>query len=179
MPVWLVQLYARDAGVPLSWLGPIWAAANYSVALGSLVSNRLGSRYRLVPILLSCFGLVALGYFGMGLTTAWWGFVFYFAFNISRGVSSPLLAHAEQMEIPSGDRASLVSMRSLLFRLGFIALGPLAGALIDLHGQHMVLLGLGALLVSLGIISCHSLAKAPSPRSSASLRVEFQDSPPI
>ena len=32
IPVWLIQLYALDAGVPIGWLGPIWAVANLSVA---------------------------------------------------------------------------------------------------------------------------------------------------
>ena len=39
IPVWLVQLYARDAGVPVTWLGPIWAVANYSVAIGSMLTT--------------------------------------------------------------------------------------------------------------------------------------------
>lgn len=163
IPVWLVQLYARDAGVPIGWLGPIWAVANYSVAIGSMLSNRIGRRVGLVSALLGCTGLVALGYFGMGLTTAWWGFVFYFALNLSRGISAPLLAHAEQQEIPSGDRASLVSMRSLLFRAGFIAIGPAAGALIDGHGQHVVLLGLGVGMVALALTACAVLSRAPEP----------------
>ena len=102
---------------------------------------------------------VALGYLGMGLSHGTWGFVFYFAFNLSRGLSSPLLAHAEQREIPSGDRASLVSMRSLLFRGGFIALGPLVGALVDARGQHVVLLGLGPGFVTAGVVCCLALAR--------------------
>jgi len=158
IPVWLVQLYARDAGVPVTWLGPIWAVANYSVAIGSMLSNRIGRRVGLLSALLGCCGLVALGYFGMALTTAWWGFVFYFALNLCRGISAPLLAHAEQQEIPSGDRASLVSMRSLLFRVGFIAIGPAAGALVDLHGQHVVLLGLGIGMVAMALAACAVLA---------------------
>ncbi len=164
IPVWLVQLYAREGGVPISWLGPIWAAANYAVALGSMMSAAIGRRVGIVTVVLGCTGLIALGYFGMGLTYAWWGFGFYFAFNVSRGVSAPLLAHAEQAEIPSGDRASLVSMRSLLFRTGFVVLGPLSGAQIDRHGQHAVLLGLGALMGTLALASCALLFRAPAPR---------------
>ncbi|MCR9096718.1 MAG: MFS transporter [bacterium] len=148
VPVWLVQLYAQDAGVALSWLGPIWAAANYVVAIGSAVSDRTGRALGMEGVMLLCCGLLAVGYFGMGLTTAWWGFVFYFAFNLSRGLSAPLIAHAEQAAIPSGDRASLVSMRSLLFRAAFIGVGPAAGEAIDRYGQHVVLLGLGGLLVT-------------------------------
>ena len=54
IPVWLIQLYARDAGVPVAWLGVLWAAANYSVALGSLTSARLGQSIGLLPALLLC-----------------------------------------------------------------------------------------------------------------------------
>jgi hypothetical protein len=165
IPVWLVQLYATDAGIPISWLGPIWAAANYIVALGSAASAPAGARFGLLGVLLACCGLISVGYFGMGLTTAWWGFAFYFAFNLSRGISGPILAHAEQEEIPSGDRASLVSMRSLLFRLAFIGLGPAAGAMIDGHGQHPVLIGLGGMLVTTAVLGCLLLSRAPAARS--------------
>lgn len=166
VPVWLVTLYARDAGVPVTWLGPIWAAANYFVALGSIMSDRIGQAIGLLAVCLVCAGLLSIGYFGMGLAHAWWGFAFYFAFNLSRGLSGPLLAHAEQEEIPSGDRASLVSLRSLLFRASFIIIGPLVGTLIDVHGQHPVLLGLGLVLGISALASCALLARNPSePRS--------------
>ena len=39
-PVWLIQPYMQDGGVPISWFGPIWAGANLSVALCALVSHR-------------------------------------------------------------------------------------------------------------------------------------------
>ena len=165
VPVWLFALYASDAGVPVSWLGPLWAISNYCVALGSIGSNRVGRATGLVRALVICTALIAIGYAGMGLTTAWWGFVFYFAFCFSRGIFSPLIAHAEQQEIPSGDRAGLTSLRSLLFRAGFIVLGPATGALIDRHGQHAVLLGLGGLLVSLGLVGAAWLAAQPAVES--------------
>jgi MFS family permease len=160
VPVWLVQLYATDAGVPASWLGPIWAVANYVVAIGSALSRRTSVALGAMGLLLACSGLIALGYFGMGLTYAWWGFVFYFAFNLSRGLSAPLIAHAEQAEIPSGDRASLVSLRSLLFRATFVVLGPTVGAAVDVHGQHPVLLVLGGGLVALSLLGCLLVARS-------------------
>ena len=153
VPVWLVQLYASDAGVPTSWLGPIWATANYVVAIGSALSADTEARLGRGGVLLACVTLIGVGFFGMGLTHAWWGFVFYFAFNLCRGLSAPVIAHAEHAEIPSGDRASLVSMRSLLFRAAFLAIGPAAGAAVDRWGQHPVLLTLGAGLVAAGLLA--------------------------
>jgi MFS family permease len=164
VPVWLIALYARDSGVPVSWLGPIWAAANYVVALGSIMSDRMSRAVGLHAILLCSAGLIGLGYFGLGMNHLWWGFVFYFAFCMSRGLVSPVLAHAEQQEIPSGDRASLVSLRSLLFRLAFVIVGPAVGLGIDRHGQHGILLALGATFVVLGLTSLFVLTHAPAVR---------------
>jgi hypothetical protein len=59
-------------------------------------------------------------------------------------------------------------MRSLLFRVGFIAVGPAAGAAIDAHGQHVVLLGLGAVLVTAALLAWLALLRAPAPRGGAS-----------
>jgi predicted MFS family arabinose efflux permease len=179
VPVWMIALYARDSGVPVSWLGPIWAIANYVVAFGSLASNRLHQGIGLHAILILATGLIGVGYFGLGGTQAWWAFVFYFAFCMSRGLVTPVLAHAEQAEIPSGDRASLVSLRSLLFRLAFLIVGPAAGLAIDRRGQHAVLIGLGLAFVVLAALSLGALRRAPAARRAdadePSLR---QSSPP-
>jgi MFS family permease len=51
--------------------------------------------------------------------------------------------------IPSSDRVGYLSLRSLVFRTMFLALGPGVGAAVDAHGQHPVLLALGAALTAL------------------------------
>jgi hypothetical protein len=162
VPVWLIQLYASEAGVPIAWLGAIWAAANYVVAIGSLASAETARRFGANRLLLLCAALTGVGYFGLGSTHALWGFAFYFAFSACRGLSAPILAHEEQLLIPSGDRASLISMRSLLFRLCFAVAGPAAGIAIDERGQHDVLLVLGALFLSLSLLGCAWLWRHPS-----------------
>ena len=147
LPVWLVPLYAADAGVPVPWLGPIWAVANYTVAVGSLWSDRARRRLGLAGLLLVASVLIAIGYVGLGLTQAIFGFAFYFALTAMRGLVGPALAHREQRLIPSADRAGFLSLRSLLFRLVFLAGAPLVGLAIDARGQHIVLLVVGAVLV--------------------------------
>jgi len=164
-PVWLIQLYASDAGVPTEWLGPIWAVANYTVAVASLVSHRVRAAIGVQASLWICIAAIALGYFGLGWSHALFGFAFYFAFGISRGISAPVFAEAEQAEIPSSDRATLISMRSLVFRLTFGVLGPAMGVAVDAVGQHPVLLASGAGFVVLGAASLVGLARSPgSPR---------------
>lgn len=148
MPVWLVPLYATSTGVPAAWIGPIWAVANYTVAIGSLSSTKLAAAFGTLPTLLGCIALVALGYGGLALSWGVFGFAWYFCLTSMRGVFAPILAHQEHRRIPSSDRAGFISLRSLLFRLLFLALGPAVGASVDAHGQHPVL-GLLALVFPL------------------------------
>jgi MFS family permease len=146
IPVWLIQLYAQDAGVPIAWLGPIWAAANLFVALGAWASTRVGAALGLMPTLALCIALIATGYAGLGLTTAVWGFAFYFCLTFMRGLWFPVLHHEEQRLIPSSDRAALLSLRSFGFRCVFAVVGPLVGLAVDAKGQRPVLLAVGVLI---------------------------------
>ena len=153
IPVWLVPLYAQGAGVPVAWLGPLWAVANYTVALGALWSDRLRDRWGLPRLLAVAIVLVAGGYMGLGLSHALFGFAFYFLLTTMRGLVGPALSHQEQRLIPSTDRAAIVSLRSLLFRLCFLGVAPVVGVAIERYGQHSVLLTLGPSLVLLGVLA--------------------------
>jgi hypothetical protein len=69
-----------------------------------------------------------------------------------RGLQAPLLATVMQHDAPPEDRASVLSIATLLFRLAFVVAGPPIGALVDLAGMEIALgvlapaLGSGALL---------------------------------
>ena len=160
IPVWMVPLYATDAGVPEAWLGPIWSIANYTVAIFALVSPRLERRWGVVGLLVCCVALIPVGYLGLGLTHAWWGFVFYFVLTALRGLRNPVLAHVENRLIPSVDRAGFLSMRSLFFRVSFLILAPFIGAIVDSHGQHTVFLVLGTSLFVLSAMALWAYARA-------------------
>ncbi len=157
VPVWIIQLYAVDAGVSEVLLGPIWAVANYSVAIAALFSSRLALRWGLFPILGLCIVLIGVGYLGLGTVTAVWGFAFYFLLTVMRGIFHPVLHHEEQRLVPSSDRAGLISLRSFVFRMVFFVLGPVVGISIDRLGYHPILLALGALFVLLGSLALHRL----------------------
>lgn len=152
IPVWTIQLYGTDAGLPASLLGVVWAVANYTVAVASLSSTKTCDRIGLRNLVLLCVVLIGIGYFGMGLTYAVWGVAFYFSLTIMRGLFGPSLHHEEQRRVPSSDRAGFISMRSLLFRSSFLVIAPIVGISMDAHGQHPVLLVLGAVLCSLCLL---------------------------
>ncbi len=161
IPVWIIQIYAERAGVAISWLGPIWAAANYIVALGSLASARLGQALGVMPALLLCIALAACGYVGLGVTTAWWGFVFYFFITLMRGLNASILNHEEQRLIPSSDRAAFISARNFAFRSAFVVIAPVVGIYLDRAGEHAVLLASGAIVIAVGLLGWLWLLRAP------------------
>ncbi|MBI5484732.1 MAG: MFS transporter [Deltaproteobacteria bacterium] len=133
-PVWLVQPYMQQAGVPLTWFGPVWCGANLTVAIFSLASHRttsyLGERL-MVPMFLI---LIVIGYVGLGAIGGLWGFLFYYLLTTMRGLRGPMMLNITQKECPSANRAGILSLQSLCFRLLFVCTGPLVGMLADRGG---------------------------------------------
>ena len=136
-PVWLIQPYMQHAGVPVGWFGPVWSGANLTVALFAIASHRAGHRLgdRRMVILFAL--LVWMGYCGLGFTGGIWGFLFYYLLTSMRGLRGPMMLHHAQVETPSANRAGILSLQSLCFRLLFAITGPLIGMLADRTGvQH-------------------------------------------
>lgn len=133
-PVWLIQPYMRQAGVPLTWFGPVWAGANFIVALSALLCHRVVGRigqYRLIVLIVL---LVLGGYLGLGVAGGLWGFLFYYPLTCMRGLARPFLLFHVQAESPSANRAGVISLISLAFRLAFACTAPLVGKLADTFG---------------------------------------------
>lgn len=133
-PVWLVQPYMQEHGVPLAWFGPVWAAANLAVSLGSILSARAHFHLGTRGVIWLCLLLTAAGYLGLALTTAIWGCAWYLLLTLMRGLQGPLVRLHLQHLSTHGERASILSLKSLLFRLGFAATAPLVGLLADQTG---------------------------------------------
>jgi MFS family permease len=133
-PVWLIQPYMRQTGVPIAWFGPVWAGANLTVALFSLASHRVHTRLgdRLMVALFVL--LIALGYVGLGVIGGVWGFLFYYLLTAMRGLRGPMMLSHTQAESPSTNRAAVLSLQSVSFRIFFACTGPFVGKLADAVG---------------------------------------------
>ena len=133
-PVWLIQPYMQHAGVQVTWFGPVWSGANLTVAFFSLTSHRanryLGDRFMVMLFLV----LIGVGYFGLGVNGGLWGFLFYYLLTSMRGLRGPMMLNLTQTECPSANRAGILSLQTLCFRLLFVCTGPLVGKLADRVG---------------------------------------------
>jgi MFS family permease len=133
-PVWLIQPYMRDNGVPLASFGPVWAGANLIVAIFAVLSHRVRAFLGDRRMILLMVALVWGGYLGLGWATGVWGFLFYYLITAMRGMRGPFLLQVAQAEIPSATRAGMLSLQSLCFRLLFALTAPLVGRYADAHG---------------------------------------------
>lgn len=94
------------------------------------VSRYLGDRFMVILFLI----LIVAGYFGLGLIGGMWGFLFYYLLTSMRGLRGPMMLNLTQKECPSANRAGILSLQSLCFRLLFVCTGPLVGMLADRGG---------------------------------------------
>jgi MFS family permease len=78
-----------------------------------------------------------------------------------RGLSGPILATVMQAEAPSEDRASVLSLAALLFRLAFVVAGPPIGALVDYTGMRIALAVLAVVFTAAGLAGLGVLMRAP------------------
>jgi hypothetical protein len=143
--VWLIQPYMQARGIAPAWFGPIWAGAHLWMAAVSLASARVVAGLGVRGALLGCLLLVPAGYAGLAASASAWGVLFYLCFMTLRGLQAPILVTVMQEDAPPEDRASVLSLAALLFRLAFVLTGPPIGALVD-H------LGLDAALGVLAVV---------------------------
>jgi len=148
--IWLIQPYMQARGIHTAWFGPLWAVAHVWLAAVSLSSARVATALGVRQSLLLCCLLVPVGYAGLSLVQAAWSIVFYLCFMTIRGLQGPILATVMQHDAPPEDRASVLSIATLMFRLSFVIAGPPIGALVDRAGMEIAL---GLLAVGLGAVT--------------------------
>jgi Major Facilitator Superfamily len=158
--IWLIQPYMQARGIPPAWFGLLWAAAHVWLAAVSIASGRVAGAFGIRASLLGSCLLVVVGYGGLALTRVAWGVVFYLCFMTIRGLQGPILATVMQQDAPAEDRASILSIAALLFRLSFVIAGPPIGALVDHAGMETALAVLAVVLGALALGAFALFARA-------------------
>jgi predicted MFS family arabinose efflux permease len=103
--------------------------------------------------LLVCCALIAAGYGLLAATSAWYGFVFYFLLLTVRGLQLPLMREVLQHDAPAADRATVMSLAAMAFRLCFVVVGPLIGLLLVRASLASAIAVIGAALSVLSVLA--------------------------
>jgi len=149
---WIYQKYWEMQGIPLESFGYIWAAFALTVSVSAryaaTLERKLGSR----RLLLAITAAPLIGLVGMAWGSGWFGVIFGFAIQITRGVSLSLFYEALNRRVPGDFRATVNSLVSLATRGVFILTGPLLGYALDHWGISNTLLGMAVVFAPLLIL---------------------------
>lgn len=156
---WVYQKYWELNGVPVVWFGYIWAAFALAVSVAARYAGAIEQRLGWRNLLLLTAALPLLGLLGMALSSGWYGVLFGFAVQASRGFSLALFYEALNSRVPGEFRATVNSLVSLAVRGVFIVSGPLLGYLLDSWGMRNTLLLLVCIFTPLFLLVVISLGR--------------------
>lgn len=150
--VWLMQPYWESQGLSLAIFGVLWCAQSLMLAFankfGFVIERRMGAVFAL-----SVIGVLPIvGHFGMAYLQGWAGIMIGLLLFVCRGMNQVMLVNALNRRVPSEFRATANSFTSFLFRLSFIATGPLVGYVAEIQGLVIALSLLGLASIALFLV---------------------------
>ncbi len=149
---WIYQKYWEMQGIPLENFGYIWAAFALTVSVSARYAATLEQKFGSRRLLIAIACLPIMGLLGMAWGTGWYGVLFGFAIQITRGVSLSLFYEALNRRVPGDFRATVNSLVSLGTRGIFIVTGPLLGYALDHRGISNTLVGMAVVFGPLLIL---------------------------
>lgn len=157
--VWLLQPYWEEHNVPITYFGFIWSGLMFVAAGASSATHSIERRWGAPSVLVTLSLSAVVGYFAMAYSHGWLGVAAGALFYINRGLASVMFTDAFNWKIPSSFRATANSMRSLVFRLSYVGIGPATGWLIDAKGLSTTLAVMGAVTTLMFFIFMIPLCK--------------------
>ncbi len=157
---WFVQPYFVHLMLPLAMFGVLIPLLNMTTGLVSMHAWKAQRRFGNKTVMLLIAAGIAAGYLLTGISgNSLYGLVFLFLFYCFRGLATPVLRNQINQITPADIRATVLSVRSLIIRLAFAALGPVLGWQADRVGVPSALVhaglfflvgGLGAAVYMIG-----------------------------
>ncbi len=148
---WTSQIYFVSNGLTEVTITPLWIALNLTVAIiaafASSAMKVLGKKVSLFLIVV----YLPITYVFLGMLQFIPAIICLFLFYAVRGYATPVLKDLINQNCSSSTRATVLSIRSLIIRLGFAILGPLIGWVSDISTLSSALILSGVLLLIMGI----------------------------
>lgn len=147
---WTSQIYFVSNGLTEVTITPLWIALNLTVAIvaafASSAMKVLGKKISLLLIVV----YLPITYVLLGVLQFIPAITSLFLFYAVRGYATPVLKDLINQNCSSSTRATVLSIRSLIIRLGFAILGPLIGWVSDITTLSSALTLSGILLFIIG-----------------------------
>jgi MFS family permease len=131
--VWFIQPYLRQMSFPLLWFGVVWAGLNLSVGLVALVAYKIEDAVGKRGVVLIITVLTPIGYILAAWLQNWFCLIPIWILYFTRGLRTPLFKNYMNQLTPSQQRATVLSIYSMMVRLFFAVLGPFLGWAADVY----------------------------------------------
>ena len=127
--VWLSQGYLEQIDFPIVAMGVAWAIFHLLMSLASFNASKIETVWGMRKTVLILVLSVAVAYILLGSISSSWGIALIAVIYMVRGLCSPLILNLINEQIPSTIRATVLSLNSFTFRLGFAIVAPIIGAI--------------------------------------------------
>ncbi len=143
----LEQIFYKFVSLPIVYFGMIAAVGSFMGVIGSVLSHPFSERFgdkrtlilsKIFDGIMLLLGAILLGYVGL---------FFIVLTNFFRAVGSPVANHLMNRQIDSKNRATMLSINSLLNNVGYMVFAPLIGYVTDLYSIAVAFRMSGVLLI--------------------------------
>ena len=128
---WFAQIIFFEVCLPQHFYGYAWTILNITVGLGSMSSRFIDRRFSRKVVILYLAISLSLGFAIMGICMTLWGLIILSLLFFVRGTAHPILKKYIHQHTDSSQRATVLSIRSLLIRISFFTLAPLIAFVSD------------------------------------------------
>lgn len=162
---WLWQPYLNLVGFSIGLFGILYAVINLVSGLAAKYAHKIESKVGMRISLLAVPMIFAIGLFLQSQAVIFWGFLFLFFQAVAGGYLEPILEDYIHTRIPSSQRATIFSIKSMASSLLFIIASPLIGRFIDLWSLSAALMMMAVLLFLAGLVFALFFRKSKSVES--------------
>jgi len=158
---WMIQPYLKAVDLPVKSFGLLFAGFNLIAAFSSRQTPKYLQKSKGWS-LIGLMGILLVSFLGLWQLQNWIGILFLSLQQIARGFYRPTTQKYINKHIPSQERATVLSLQSMLQNLTVALLFPMIGALMDrtdIFFMHLYLFsGLLVATLVLHVVLSHSLS---------------------
>ncbi|MDC3305410.1 MFS transporter [Flavobacteriales bacterium] len=124
---WFAQPFFKEVGVPLAYFGILWAGLNFSAGLTSFNAHQFDKKENNYKMLIYLSLSMFISFILLGFNNSIYGLFFIFIIYLLRGIVTPILRNAINVNTTSNKRATVLSIRSFIIRISFAICAPILG----------------------------------------------------
>ncbi len=145
--LWFFQGYLEYLKVPYAWFGIIFVSDYIIRSFSSKKSSLILSKNGIFNSYLLVVFLLFIGFSFPALYFTVFAIVFFYIASVARGISLPLSRAVINDRILSENRATIMSIGSMIYGLVYALCCPIQGALTESYGLRFGMLGIALLFL--------------------------------